>query len=98
MTTDSRPSKTLYLQRNMLVCKAVGANANAKAALKRLKTQRRPAKWLIAMLEGIEERTAALPGELAHYRNLAPDNPYRDHKNPLGPREPPRPPNHREVA
>ena len=61
-----------YLRRNLLVCSAVGANANAKAALKRLRAQKRPPKWLIEALECIEERTAKLPGPLACYRSAAP--------------------------
>lgn len=61
-----------YLRRNLLVCSAVGANANAKAALKRLRAQKSPPKWLVAALEGIEERTAKLPGPLACYRSSAP--------------------------
>lgn len=63
-----------YLRRNLLVCSAVGANANAQSALKRLRAQKRPPKWLGALLEGIEERTAKLPGPLACYRGAVPVN------------------------
>jgi hypothetical protein len=66
-----------YLRRNLLVCKAVGAHANAKAALKRLKAQKRPPKWLVGYLEGIISRTEPLSAALAHHRNNAEDNPYR---------------------
>lgn len=62
-----------YLRRNLLVCKAVGANANAKAALKRLQGQKQPPKWLVAYLEGIIERTEPLGPALACYRSAAPE-------------------------
>lgn len=68
------PVNPEYLRRNLLVCKAVGANANAKAALQRLQAQRRPAKWLVNYLQGIIDRTESLPGELACYRAAAPIN------------------------
>ncbi len=61
-----------YLRRNLLVCKAIGANANAKSALKRLRAQKRPAQWLVAYLEGIIERTEDLGTALACYRAVAP--------------------------
>lgn len=64
-----------YLRRNLLVCKAVGANANTKAALKRLRAQKRPPQWLVGYLEGIIERTAPLSADLARWRNTAPDRP-----------------------
>lgn len=67
------PMPTLeYLRRNMNVCKAVGAHANAKAALKRLQAQKRPAKWLVEYLEGIVSRTEPLAHELAMYRATTP--------------------------
>ncbi len=62
-----------YLRRNLLVCKAVGANANAKAALKRLQAQKRPPQWLVTYLQGIIDRTESLPGELACYRAAVPE-------------------------
>jgi GR25 family glycosyltransferase involved in LPS biosynthesis len=63
-----------YLRRNLMVCRAIGANANAKAAITRLKAQKRPAQWLLAYLQGIIERTEHLPGELACYRSGVPIN------------------------
>lgn len=67
------PTATLeYLRRNMNVCKAVGAHANSKAALKRLQAQKRPAKWLVEYLEGIISRTEPLAHELAKYRAMTP--------------------------
>jgi hypothetical protein len=61
-----------YLRRNLLVAKAVGANANAKAALARLKATKRPARWLVDYLQSIVERTEGLGPELACYRSGAP--------------------------
>lgn len=61
-----------YLRRNLLVAKAVGANANAKAALARLELQKRPPQWLVAYLKGIIERTEPLGPALACYRAATP--------------------------
>lgn len=61
-----------YMRRNLQVCKAVGAHANAKSALKRLQTQKRPPKWLVTYLQGIVERTETLPTDLAAYRDAIP--------------------------
>ncbi|SRR6266581_2336762 len=61
-----------YLRRNLLVAKAIGANANAKAALERLRSQKRPPQWLVTYLEGIVERTEPLGPALACYRSSAP--------------------------
>lgn len=74
----SEPAKRMifnpeYLRRNLLVAAAVGANTNAKAALKRLQAQKRPAKWLVTYLEGIIERTADLPSGLVGYRSAVPN-------------------------
>lgn len=68
------PVNPEYLRRNLLVCRAIGANRNAKAALRRLQGQRRPAKWLVTYLQGIIDRTEGLPGELACYRAAVPVN------------------------
>lgn len=62
-----------YLRRNLLVCKAIGANATAKVALDRLRLQKRPPKWLVAYLEGIIERTEPLGPALACYRSASPE-------------------------
>jgi hypothetical protein len=61
-----------YLRRNLLVCNAVGANANARAALNRLLVTRRPAKWMVAYLKGIIERTEPLVPALVSYREEIP--------------------------
>lgn len=65
-----------YLRRNLLVCKAVGAHANATAALQRLRAQKRPPKWLLKYLEGIAKRCEPLPAELAEWRNMSWDAPF----------------------
>lgn len=57
-----------YLRRNLLVCKAIGANANAKAAMTRLRSTKRPALWMVDYLQGIIERTEELGPALACYR------------------------------
>ena len=64
-----------YLRRNLLVCKAVGAHANATAALDRLRGLKRPPKWLVEYLEGIVKRCEPLPHDLAEWRNNAWDAP-----------------------
>jgi hypothetical protein len=62
-----------YLRRNLLVCKAIGANANAKGALKRLKATKRPAQWMLDYLQGIIDRTEELGPALACYRSVVPE-------------------------
>lgn len=64
-----------YLRRNLLVAKAIGANANAKVALMRLRTMKRPPKWLLESYEGIISRTDPLSPDLAKWRDLAEDRP-----------------------
>jgi hypothetical protein len=61
-----------YLRRNLLVCNAVGANAAAKTALKRLQATKRPTKWMVAHLNAIIERTEPLLSALACYRAVVP--------------------------
>lgn len=60
-----------YSRRNLLHCKAVGAHANASAALKRLRATKRPAQWLVRYLEGIIERCAPVALEMAKHRDEA---------------------------
>ena len=62
-----------YLRRNLLVCQAIGANANAKAALKRLYATKRPAQWMVAYLEGIVDRTEKIIPAVVGYRSAAPE-------------------------
>lgn len=72
-TQTTLPINPEYLRRNLLVCKAIGANANARAALKRLQAQKRPQQWLVVYLQGIIERTEELGPALACYRAAAPE-------------------------
>lgn len=60
-----------YARRNILHAKAVGAHANASAALKRLRAQRRPPRWLVDYLEGIVARTKPVADEMAKHRDEA---------------------------
>jgi hypothetical protein len=62
-----------YLRRNLLVAKAIGANANAKAALARLRATKRPAQWMVDYLQGIIDRTETLGPDLACYRSAVPE-------------------------
>jgi hypothetical protein len=58
-----------YLRRNLLHCKAVGAHANATAALARLYDQKRAPQWLMVYLAGIIERLDPVKDEMAKHRN-----------------------------
>jgi hypothetical protein len=66
---------TEYLRRNLEVCKAVGANANAKAAIERLLKMKNKPVWMLVAMEGIRDRTEGLSKELAQWRDTAPDRP-----------------------
>ena len=61
----------MYARRNILVCKVVGAKANASAALVRLHKQKRPPKWLCDYLAGIIVRLGPVAGEMAAHRDEA---------------------------
>lgn len=61
-----------YLRRNMLVCKAVGAQSIAESILKRLAATKRPPAWLVQAVTGIHDRVAPLPRDLAAYRGTWP--------------------------
>jgi hypothetical protein len=58
-----------YLRRNLLHAKAVGAHANATAALERVRRQEHPSLWIIRVLEGIIERTRPVADEMAKHRD-----------------------------
>lgn len=58
-----------YLRRNMLAARAVGAHANASAALRRLNLNRRAPRWLKRCLAGIVLRTEDLGAEMARHRD-----------------------------
>ena len=68
----SRPKDpATYNRRNLLHCKAVGALANAQAAQRKLRRTKRPAKWLLQYLVGIEERLHPVADEMARHRDEA---------------------------
>lgn len=70
-----------YMRRNLIYACGVGTEANARAALTRLRATKRPAKWLVDVLEGIENRAKRMHPELAAWRNSAPDAPeYMRHE------------------
>lgn len=58
-----------YLRRNLIHAKAVGAEAGAKVALKRVCGWTNPPKWLVAQLERIIERAEPVAHEVAVYRD-----------------------------
>jgi hypothetical protein len=58
-----------YARRNILHCKSVGALANATAALKRLRQQKAPPKWLVRYLESIVQRCKPVVDEMARHRD-----------------------------
>lgn len=64
-----------YLRRNLVVCKAVGAQAAISKAMKRLEQQKRPPKWLLGYLQQALTRLPDIPFELAAWRNSSPDAP-----------------------
>lgn len=67
-----------YLRRNLVHASSVGALANTRATLARARSLRSMPKWLIEALEGIEERAAKVPADVAAWRDAAPDAPvYR---------------------
>jgi hypothetical protein len=69
MASDHPRNPARYARRNILHCKAVGVVANATAALKRLRIQRRPAQWLVRYLEGIVSRGQPVADEMAKHRD-----------------------------
>ncbi len=58
-----------YLRRNLLHASSVGAEANAKTALKRIKGWKKPPLWLVAALESVIERCERVAPEMAKHRN-----------------------------
>jgi hypothetical protein len=64
-----------YLRRNLLVAKAASAKVDVSMVLARLESQSRPPQWLVNDLRRILERVDPLPGELARWRDTAPDTP-----------------------
>ena len=58
-----------YLDRNLLVAKAIGIRAGARSGIDRLNDMKRQPKWMVALLTGIADRSAPLPRHLAKYRD-----------------------------
>lgn len=58
-----------YGRRNLLHCKAVGADRTARHTLERLLSQKRAPKWLIARLRCVTERTGPVATEMAAHRD-----------------------------
>lgn len=71
-----------YLRRNLLVAKAVGARSYIPGARKRLLAMKRPPKWLLTILDGMDKRLEPLPAALADYRDQAAVRPKcsREHR------------------
>lgn len=80
MATDAyeRYLATEYHRRNMQVARVCGANASVDQALERAKQVKSIPKWLIAYLESAAERLPGLQHDLASWRDLAEDSPYRE--------------------
>ncbi len=66
-----------YMRRNLVLASSYGTSAGIKSALDQLRTLKRPQQWLIAYLEGALERAEKLHGDLAEWREAAPDHPYK---------------------
>jgi hypothetical protein len=67
---ENQPVETNeYLRRNLNVARAVGAESLAQSILDQLGRMKRPPKWLVEKVRGIEERVQPLAAELAAYRN-----------------------------
>lgn len=64
-----------YLRRNLIHAGSIGVRAGISNAVDRLKTTKRPPKWLVAQLEGLSDRAERASSELAKWRNSAPDAP-----------------------
>ena len=69
MANANPKDEAIYARRNILHCKAVGALENAKAALKKLRAQKRPPRWLVRALESIVTRAKPVADEMAAHRD-----------------------------
>ncbi len=58
-----------YLRRNQLHAASVGTRENTRAILDRLRTHRKPSRWLVELLEGILERAGRVSSEMARHRD-----------------------------
>lgn len=80
---DNRePLKTYYAseyhRRNMQVARVAGAQAAVEQALERAMKVKSIPVWLIAYLESAAYRLPGLSADLAAWRDLAPDSPYKN--------------------
>lgn len=64
-----------YLRRNLLVAKAEGAIAAARTIRIRANAIARRPRWLLDNLDDLEARIAALPLDLARWRDLVGPSP-----------------------
>jgi hypothetical protein len=69
ISTNQPVETNEYLRRNLNVARAVGAETLARSILARLGSAKRPPKWLVEKMRGIQERVQPLAAELAAYRN-----------------------------
>ena len=72
---------TEYHRRNMQVARACGANAAVDQALERARSVKRIPKWMISYLESAADRLPGLKHDLAAWRDLSPDSPYKKHED-----------------
>lgn len=72
---DQRAKMVEYSRRNMQHAKAVGAVANTMKLMEMLSERKSAPKWLIERVEGIFNRIEFLSGDLAAWRDMAPDRP-----------------------
>jgi len=72
-TLNGKPMRGIvldeYLRRNLIHASAVGAQSAIIMSLCHLRTMKRVPRWLLDSLEGAEKRLAAIPHELAEWRN-----------------------------
>jgi hypothetical protein len=64
-----------YLRRNLIHASSIGVRANVASALVRLRKTKRPAKWLVELLDRTLVRAEKVHPEVAKWRNCAPDSP-----------------------
>ncbi len=66
-----------YLRRNLIHAKSVGLRHGLVKALLRVANTKRMPQWLFDELFFLYVRSIEVPGELAKWRNTAPDAPLR---------------------
>lgn len=58
-----------YLRRNIIVCKAFGVEAGISSALARIRSMKRPPKWLAELLRIERAKAFTVAQEMAIYRD-----------------------------